>query len=328
MTIDHPHSTTLARFSVRHMHGIGFRAAGLRLHRAWVMGVLLMLSLGGCAVTPRTLAIKGSPARLTENIIFRTDTASVVSRRQLLADLADVRVVYVGEQHTNPSHHAIQLEMIQALAQDTPELTIGMEMFDHTYQPVLDDWVAGELDETLFLQRTHWYANWRFDYSLYRGILDYAKEKKIRIIALNIPAYIPSRIGVGGLSSLSAEDRRHLPETIDTGNADHRAYLEDIFKMHTLRGRDTFAFFYEAQCTWEDAMAEAVADNLGSGKMVVLVGNGHIIEKFGVPNRAYARHPVAFKTIYLAPVGDEAEPAWADYLWVTPETPVRRMRMR
>jgi hypothetical protein len=69
-------------------------------------------------------------------------------------------------------------------------------------------------------------------------------------------------------------------------------------------------------------MAEAVAANLGSGKMVVLVGNGHIIGKFGIPNRAFARNQAPFKTIYQATVGDEAERFWADYLWVT-----EKMRM-
>ena len=62
--------------------------------------------------------------------------------------------------------------------------------------------------------------------------------------------------------------------------------------------------------------------------MVVLVGNGHIIQKFGIPNRAFARNPAAFKTIYLAPVGGEAELSWADYLWVTPDQRPPRHPMR
>ena len=138
------------------------------------------------------------------------------------------------------------------------------------------------------------------------------------------------KISVGGIASLSEEDRRHLPDTIDTTDADHRAYVEEIFKMHAFRGRENFEYFYEAQCTWEDAMADAVAENLGSGKMVVLAGNGHIIRKFGIPDRAFARSHAPFKTIYLAQVGDEAELSWADYLWVTPETrmPHRRMMGR
>ncbi|MBR9985973.1 MAG: ChaN family lipoprotein [Desulfosarcina sp.] len=288
---------------------------------------LIMLGIGGCAVTPKTLSIKDNPTRLMEHTILKTATLSVVSQERLIADLADARVVYVGESHTNPSHHAIQLEIIKALAQTNAHLTIGMEMFDHTYQPVLDQWTAGKLDQTTFTEKTHWYANWRFDFDLYRDILEYAKEKGLRIIGLNVPFFIPSRIRVGGLASLSEADRMHLPDIIDTTHADHRAYLEEIFNMHAFSDRDAFDFFYEAQCTWEDAMADAVAENLGSGKMVVLAGNGHIIRKFGIPDRAFARSHAPFKTIYLAQVGDEAELSWADYLWVTPETrtPLRRM---
>ena len=287
--------------------------------------ILLLSGVAGCAVTPRTLAIKGTPTRLMENTILKTEDAAVVSPEQLAAQLAAARVIYVGEIHTNPSHHAIQLQIIRMLAQTTPDLCIGMEMFDHTYQPVLDRWIAGDLDERAFLQRTHWYANWRFDFGLYRDILEYAKEKKLRLIALNVPFCIPPKISVGGIDSLSAADRRQLPHHIDLTNAAHRSYVEAIFKMHAIPGRTNFEFFYEAQCTWEDGMAAAVAANLGTGKMVVLAGNGHIIHKFGIPDRAFRRNPAPFKTIYLAPVGEEAEPDWADYLWVTPQTPMPRM---
>jgi uncharacterized iron-regulated protein len=283
---------------------------------------LILLGSGGCAVTPKTLSIKDNPTRLMENTILKTGTLSVVSKEQLIADMADSRVVYVGESHTNPFHHAIQLEIISALAQTTDHLTIGMEMFDYTYQPVLDQWTAGKLDQAAFIANTHWYANWRFDYGLYRDILEFAKGKGIRVIGLNVPFYIPGKISVGGIASLSKDDRRHLPATIDTSQADHRAYVEEIFNLHTVPGRENFEYFYEAQCTWEDAMAAAVAEQMGPGKMVVLAGNGHIVRKFGIPNRAFARSGAPFKTIYLATVGGEAELSWADYLWVTPDQPM------
>ncbi len=290
--------------------------------------VLMMLCTSGCAVTPKTLSIKDRPTRLMENTIFETGTATVVSREQLIAELVEARVVYVGESHTNPHHHAIQLAAVKALAQATPDLAIGMEMFDYTYQRVLDRWIAGELDETAFIEKTHWYANWGFDFGLYRDILEFAKENGLRVVALNVPFHLPGKISVGGIASLSEDDRRHLPETIDTTDADHRTYVAEIFNMHALPGREKFAYFYEAQCTWEDAMAENVAENLGSGKMVVLAGNGHIKRKFGIPNRAFARTHAPFKTIYLAPVGGEAELSWADYLWVTPDQRPTGMSMK
>ena len=36
---------------------------------------------------------------------------------------------------------------------------------------------------------------------------------------------------------------------------------------------------------------------VGEGSMVVLVGNGHIKEKFGVPDRAFALTQAPFRTI-------------------------------
>lgn len=282
-------------------------------------------SAGGCAVTPKTLAIRNHPIRLMENTILKTDGSAVVSRQKLIDELTDARVIYVGETHTNPSHHAIQLAVIKALAARTEKLAIGMEMFDHTYQPVLDQWSAGGMDEATFLERTHWYANWRFDFGLYRDILEYAKEKGLPIVALNIPFHIPGKIRIGGIDSLTDDDRHHLPAVVDTTNTAHRDYVEAIFSMHSLPGNKSFENFYSAQCAWEDAMADAVARNLGTGKMVVLAGNGHIIRKFGIPDRAFARTRAPFKTIYPASVGDEAELDWGDYLWVTPPTPMPRM---
>ena len=92
--------------------------------------------------------------------------------------------IYLGllTETYNPDHHAVQLAVIKAMNDANPDLIIGMEMFDHTYQPVLDQWTAGTLSEEEFIERTHWYANWRFNYDQYRDILEYAKEKKIRII--------------------------------------------------------------------------------------------------------------------------------------------------
>ncbi|BBO75030.1 hypothetical protein DSCW_24470 [Desulfosarcina widdelii] len=296
-------------------------------HVVLFVAALAALFIGGCAVAPKTLTIKGNPTPMMENAILKTATGATISRRQLIDELAGFRVVYVGESHTNVSHHTIQLEVIRELRKKTPDLSIGMEMFDTTYQPVLDRWTAGELDEDEFLRQTHWYANWRFPFDLYRDILQYAKENQIRVIALNLPFHIPAKIRVGGIASLGEQDAKYLPASIDTTNTEHRTYLEKIYKLHAFRGRDNFEFFYEAQCAWEDAMAAKVDEYLGAGKIVVLAGNGHIIRKFGIPDRAFARTRAPFATIYLAAVGSEAEPSWADYIWVTPDQPMPRMPM-
>jgi uncharacterized iron-regulated protein len=94
----------------------------------------------------------------------------------------------------------------------------------------------------------------------------------------------------------------------DTTNADHRAYVEEIFKKHKVRGRESFEHFYMVQCVWEETMAESIALYLKKrSMMVVLVGNGHIIHKFGIPDRAFDRTGATFRTLLLAPAGSNAK---------------------
>ena len=105
---------------------------------------------------------------------------------------------------------------------------------------------------------------------------------------------------------------------IDTSDSEHRAYLEGVFNQHHLKGRDNFDYFYTAQCAWEDGMAQAIADNLKKSIMVVIAGNGHIVRKFGIPDRAYSRTNIPFRTIYLTTPHSQVALADADFIWVSP----------
>ena len=75
-----------------------------------------------------------------------------------------------------------------------------------------------------------------------------------------------------------------------------------------------------AQCVWEDTMAASVARNLEDDIMVVLAGSGHIIHKFGIPDRSFRRTGVPFRSIMLTSAERRAELSLDDYLWVTPAT--------
>ncbi len=274
----------------------------------------------GCASAPGMLNMKDIDRNFPADAIVSAEKAEPVSFEELVEDLSRAKVVYVGERHTDPVHHQIQLKIIRALHGKHPDLSVGMEMFDHTYRPVLDQWSEGALDENEFVKRTHWYANWRYGFELYRDILLFVKDNKISLVGLNIPFHIPPKIAAGGVESLLEDDAEHLPDRIDTGVKAHREYLEKVFGEHSSTGLKDFETFYQAQCAWEDSMAEAVAERPGDGPMVVVVGNGHIVRKYGIPDRAHARREEPFKTVYLVPAGESAELEYADYIWVTPET--------
>lgn len=290
------------------------------LGRACFCAVLMSL-MWGCTVAPKKLFIKDLSTSFDAGIIISTKTGEAVSFDDLLADLSGVRVIYIGERHFDPAHHRIQLDIIKAVYQTHPNLVVGMEMFDQTYQPILDIWSAGELDQKTFLKKVHWYANWKYNFELYKDILEFIKQEKIRLVGLNVPFHIPPKIAEGGVENLLDDDRKHIPPSIDTSNDAHRAYVEEIFNQHHGTRIDNFDFFYEAQCVWEDTMATSVALNMKDDLMIVIAGSGHIIRKFGIPDRAFRQTGADFRTIYPATAGDEAESDYADYIWVTSREP-------
>jgi len=280
--------------------------------------IALMFLLWGCAVAPKTLFVKDLSQSFEEDTIINTKTGKPISFEELLAQLGASRIIYVGEKHTDTSHHEIQLKIVKAIFESHPSMAVGMEMFDHSYQPILDQWSDGQLDQKSFLEKTHWSYNWNFDFDLYSDILNFVKENQIRLVGLNIPPHIQRKIARGGIESIFGDDKKHLPEKIDLSNNAHRAYVEKVYRRHHhMGGLDNFEYFYMAQCVWEDAMAQAIAENLNGDVVVVLAGNGHIQYKYGIPDRAYRRAEVAFKTIYPANAGSEVDLGVADYIWVT-----------
>ncbi len=268
---------------------------------------------------PAQLKIEGLEQPLAVGTIYDTARNETVGFETLLQRLASTRVIYVGEQHTAVSHHRVQLKVIRSLVESGRKVRVGMEMFDHTYQDRLDEWSAGTMEWDAFLKRSHWYANWKFDDSLYKEILLYIKSKQLKLVGLNIPFHIPRKISVGGLENLSAEDRALLPDKIDTTDPEHRAYVEEIFKRHNIKGRSDFESFYAAQCAWEDGMAQSVAENLADETMVVIAGYGHIKRKFGIPNRAFKRSGAPFLTIIPASPKQDISLNDSDFIWVTEE---------
>ena len=280
-------------------------------------GALTVLLAWGCATAPKTLWMKDMKRSFHTGEIISARSGQPVSFDEMLDDLRSVQVVYVGERHTDRVHHKIQLEILSRLFNAHSDMSVGMEMFDHTYQPVLDRWSTGDMDWQEFLEKTHWYANWKYNASLYREILKFIKQHHIPLIGINIPFSLPPKISIGGIESLNTEEKKHLPAAIDLSNTAHRDYVKKIFEFHHLPGRNDFETFYEAQCAWEDGMADAIAKHRDYQPMVVLLGGGHIIHKFGVPERAFKRTAASFRTVYLAPAGSRAELSYADYIWVT-----------
>jgi uncharacterized iron-regulated protein len=273
--------------------------------------LFLFAACGGATVAPE---IPAEPELLSA-------TGEPTTLDAMIADLATVRAVYIGEYHGTEADHALESRIFEALHARDPSLALGMEMFDRDKQPILDEYVAATIDEAEFLRRVAWSESWGIDFEHYRPLLAFARQNRIPVIALNAPKTLTRKVAEHGLEGLSEEERAALPELV-LDDARHRAMIEGALSGHGPMGAARLERFYAAQVIWDETMAESVARALTAEgapqRMVVVAGAMHVRSGLGIPSRAARRGVTEFRIVLpvtRAP-RDRQEEGLADYLWV------------
>jgi uncharacterized iron-regulated protein len=274
---------------------IGFVAVG---------AVITVLSAIGAVAGPGS----GEEAPI---VVDRRNSATLP---QVMTELRDERLVYVGETHTAYADHLVQLGVLEAMAAQARPLAVGVEWFQARFQPVIDDYFAGRIDEGEFLRRTEYYDRWRFDYRLYRPIVEFARANEIPLVALNAAREVTEEISRVGLDAVSGPLKAELPDAYDFSDKAYEDRLRSFFEMHP--GGGEFDRFLEVQLTWDESMAMRVADWLQAnpdGRMLVLAGKGHINGRSGIPDRVTRR--VGLRGVVLSTYSESGGAANdADYL--------------
>jgi uncharacterized iron-regulated protein len=217
--------------------------------------------------------------------VYRVSDQKTVSYPQMIDDLKQVQIVFVGESHDNQAHHRLQLDVIKALHSSGKPLAVGFEMFTAKSQEVLNRWGSGNISEDAFIGA--YYKNWNFPWQLYRDILLYVRDNRIPAVGLNVEPAVTRKIAKSGFASLTKEELKELPP--DIGCAVDKQYMDFIRRAYAMHGHGDsgFLFFCQAQLLWDQVMARNLAGFLKKNPeriVVVITGNGHAWKR-GIPEQ-------------------------------------------
>jgi uncharacterized iron-regulated protein len=222
-----------------------------------------------------------------------------LAARDVLRRAAEGPVVLLGETHDSAEHHRWQLQTVAALHALRPDLVLGFEAFPRRVQPALERWVAGELSEKEFLERSDWRSVWRVDAQLYLPLFHFARMHRIPMLALNVEQSLTREIRRKGYDAVPVERREGVGRPVPASAA-YVDWLLPVWGEHERPGgkparleRDDpeFRRFVETQTTWDRAMAEALAAGArrpGAPLVVGILGTGHLAYGYGVPHQLAA----------------------------------------
>ncbi|MCP3929574.1 MAG: ChaN family lipoprotein [Bacteroidetes bacterium] len=146
---------------------------------------------------------------------------------KMIKDLADSDMVFFGEYHTNPISHWLQIEMARSFYEIRGDkLFFGAEMFENGNQLVLDEYLAEfYMEDKMMPEMTQMWGNYKTDY---KPLIEFAKEKKLRFIATNIPRRYASMINKKGMEVL----KKLSPEARAMIGPDLEKYFDPTVKAY------------------------------------------------------------------------------------------------
>jgi uncharacterized iron-regulated protein len=219
-----------------------------------------------------------------------SSTGKEICHDDLMNRLSSKQAVLLGETHDRYDIHRWQLHVTAGLYAHNTNLVVGFEMFPRATQPVLDAWVAGDLDNEAFLEKVGWQTVWGFPADLYMPIFDFCRQFKIPMKALNCRRPLVTEVGKLGWEVIAPEDRDGVTPAKPATSA-YRQYLFDITgggspaRKATSPEDPAFDRFVRAQQTWDRAFACNIAEAHGEGGPLVvgIIGRGHLEYGHGTP---------------------------------------------
>lgn len=277
--------------------------------------LLAAMMLGGCATSPST-----SNLNHFYDYQLNSPQGQALSLQNLPSELLTADVILVGEWHTHPGVHRFQTDLLHTLSTQR-SVALSMEQFTRDKQPVLNQYLAGEIGEQPLISEGNAWPNYESDY---RPLVELAKRQGLDVIAANAPKAIVrciGRQGIGYLDKLDETERHYLAAEINTADSSYKDKF--MASMHHGQPEQTERQ-YAAQITWDETMAESIVNYRKAHpqtQIVHIAGKFHTEGGLGTANSILRRAP-ELKVVVITPVASLSENG-SDYQLEVLEPPVR-----
>lgn len=244
-------------------------------------------------------------------VIYSTKEKKVVDIEALVNDAKNYDVIFYGEEHNDSVTHYLEATLLKMLYEKYNPVALSMEMFNREDQVVLNEYLNGLIKESHFRKDAHAWSH----YSDYRPMIEFAKEKKIDVVAANAPMRYVSIVGKFSpavLNDLSATAKTWIcPLPYDTATGEYYNKLLEVMGYNSHDTGNVAAVSYApksisgGQSLWDATMAYSISEyaKANKGKKIFQVnGRFHSDERFGIVQQLKKYNP-GLKSLVISTSG-------------------------
>lgn len=212
-----------------------------------------------------------------------------MTMEDILNSIGETDVVFLGEFHDDAVAHALQLEIFKTAHQRfgaNRKLALSLEMFERDVQMIIDEYLSGQITENHFLSSSRPWNNYKNDY---RPLVEYAKEKRIPVIAANAPrryVNMVSRTGRDSLHGLSRSAKKTLaPLPFGQASPAYARKFNALMGQNSAEVKAGLVNILDSQTLWDATMAYAISRQLKKRNSLIIHLNGgfHSEGRLGTP---------------------------------------------
>lgn len=212
-----------------------------------------------------------------------------MTMENILDSIGKADVVFLGEFHDDAVAHALQLEIFKTAHErfgSNRKVALSLEMFERDVQMIIDEYLEGLITENHFLSASRPWNNYRNDY---RPLVEYAKEKRIPVIAANAPrryVNMVSRTGRDSLKGLSRSAKKTLaPLPFGQASPAYAMKFNALMGQNSAEVKAGLVNILDSQTLWDATMAYAISRQLKKRNSLVIHLNGgfHSEGRLGTP---------------------------------------------
>ncbi|WP_249582715.1 ChaN family lipoprotein [Pseudomonas viridiflava] len=246
-------------------------------------------------------------------MIRDTQSGLVLTSRQLAERLAAAPRVLVGEQHDNPDHHAVQLWLLQVLADQRAQGSVLLEALSPNQQASVDS-VREQITQSDgpvdLLAALQWQPGW--DWTLHGPVMRFALAQPYPLLSANLDLGEVKSIYQRVPALLGPRSTAPEVQTLLMGHL--RASHEGLLPV------DQEAATLAVQQQRDRRLAQSLLD--APTPAILIAGFWHARKDAGAPlHMADLDTGAAPLVLLLAQIGDEIAEGSADYVWYTVARP-------